>query len=148
MPGRASIFRNQKRLFREQGDDMALYALMVVVFLSVNASETTNYSDLVQQGRAEYGRGHLAASEKLLVAALQTLQPGDQDQRAATLAELGEVYVSEDELSKAESSYSESLAIYRSLSDQCNTALLLRGLGATYSLEGRNDDALRVLAGC
>jgi tetratricopeptide (TPR) repeat protein len=124
---------------------MLLYALMVVVFLGASATESMNYSELVWQGRVEYGRGHFAASENLLVAALQTLQPGDQDRRAATLAELGEVYVSEDKLSKAESSYSESLAIYRSLSDQYNTVVLLRGLGATYSLEGRNDDALRVL---
>jgi tetratricopeptide (TPR) repeat protein len=122
---------------------MALYALMMVVSLSAGA--TANYSELVQQARAEYGSGHFAASEKLFAAALQTLQPGDQEQRAATLAELGEVYVSEDELSQAESAYSASLGIYKSLSDQYNTAVLLRGLGATYSLEGRNDDARRLL---
>jgi tetratricopeptide (TPR) repeat protein len=122
---------------------MNLYRLMVVLFLSM--SENSDYLHLVQQGRAEYGSGHLAASERFFLAALDMLQATDQIQRAATLADLGDVYVSEDEVSKAEQAYSESLTIYKKLSDRSNTAILLRNLGATYSLEGRDDDALRIL---
>jgi tetratricopeptide (TPR) repeat protein len=133
---------------------MNRYGLMVVLFLSTSAGaaqtgvipgENSDYLHLVQQGRAEYNSGHLAASERFFLAALNMLQVGDQAQRAAMLADLGDVYVSEDEVSKAEQAYSDSLATYKKLSDRSNTAILLRNLGATYSLEGRDDDALRIL---
>jgi len=122
---------------------MNLCPLVLVVFLA--AGERSDYSQLMQQARAEYVGGHFVASEKLIVAAIQALQPGEDSLRAAALAELGDVYVSEDELFKAENAYSESLAVYRRLSDKTNTASLLQELGTLYSLQNRYDDALQLL---
>jgi tetratricopeptide (TPR) repeat protein len=121
---------------------MNLYRLMMVLFLSM--SENPDYSSLMEQGRAEYSKGHLAAAERFFLAAFDMLQLADQ-QRAETLEALGDVYVTEDEVSKAEQAFAESLAIYKKLSDKSNTVILMRNLGAIYSLEGRPDDALRIL---
>jgi Tetratricopeptide repeat len=48
-------------------------------------------------------------------------------------------------LSKAEPVYIEALTIYKQRADGKKIALLLRHLGAVYSLQRRDDDALRVL---
>jgi tetratricopeptide (TPR) repeat protein len=100
---------------------------------------------LVQQARAEYQSGHFSASEKHILAAIQMIVPGDESERAARLSDLGDVYVSQDDLPKAEKAYSESLAIYRRRSEKKSVALLMRNLAATYSLERRDDDALWLL---
>ena len=126
---------------------MSLYGFVVVLFLQaeVPGGGNPDYLRSVQQARADYLSGHFAAAEKRLLAAIEMLEPGDQIERAARLAELGDVYVSEDELPKAENAYSESLAIYRRLPDKTNMVFLMRNLAATYSLERRADDALRLL---
>src|SRR6266436_4069536 len=127
---------------------MNLYGFVVVLFL--NTAQTvpdgnSDYLRMVEQARVHYQNGNFAASEKFLVAAVQMLEPGEESERAARLAELGDVYVSEDELVKAEKTYSESLAIYKRLPDKSKIVLLMRNLSATYSLELRGDDALRLL---
>jgi tetratricopeptide (TPR) repeat protein len=94
---------------------------------------------------AEYRSGHFSGAEKLLLAALSTIEKTDPAERAATLIGLGDVYLNEDEMSKAERAYSESAAIYRRLSDKSRTALALRNLGILYSRERRDDEALRAL---
>jgi len=100
---------------------------------------------LLQRARAEYRSGHFPAAETFFLAALRTMEHSDPAERAATLTALGDVYLNEDEMSKAERAYTESVAIYRQLPDQSRTALVLRNLGVLYSREQRDDDALRVL---
>ena len=127
---------------------MNLYGFVVVLFLNTSQiipDGNSGYLQLVQEARANYQSGHFAASERCFVAAIQMLKPGNEIERAARLAELGDVYVSEDELSKAENVYAESLAIYKRTSDKTSIVLLTRNLAATYSLERRDDDALRLL---
>jgi tetratricopeptide (TPR) repeat protein len=104
-----------------------------------------DYATLMKQGRAEYGRGHFAAAEKLYLASLRTLDPAHERERAGTLTELGAVYVNKDELEKAARAYEESLAIYKRFGARNPTVLVMRNLGAAYSLQRRDDDALRIL---
>ena len=103
-------------------------------------------SNFEEQGRAEYRSGQYAAAEASFVSALSSLERGRHDgERARILAELGNVLVNEDKLLKAEQVYGQSFAIYKRLGDQRQISLLLRHLGAVYSLAGRDDDALLVL---
>src|SRR5262249_15406067 len=85
------------------------------------------------------------AAETSFLNALRTLEPNDHRGRAETLTALGNVYANEDELSKAEKVYTEALTIYKRLADERQIALLLRHVAAMYSLERRDDDALRLL---
>src|SRR6266581_3292983 len=130
---------------------MNLYGVAVILFLSssgtaqIDTARSSGYSQLVERGRAEYGGAHLATAEHFLRAALDRLEAGDQIQRADTLADLGNVYLSEEEVSKAEHAFLESLAIYKQLADVNNTVMAMRNLGFSYSLEGRQDDALGIL---
>jgi tetratricopeptide (TPR) repeat protein len=98
-----------------------------------------------EKARVEYSNGRFAQSEALYLSALSTLKSGDESGRAQMLTELGDVYVNTDELTKAERAYSEALAIYQKLSNKRRSALLLRDLGAVYSLEHRSDEALSLL---
>ena len=123
----------------------AVMLCCALVETNAMASENPGYVNLLLRGRAEYHDGRFLAAEPLYLAALRALQPGDQTERAATLAELGDVYVNQDEVSKAERVYAESLAIYERLSSKNSVALLLSFLAGIYSLEGRDDDALRLL---
>ena len=128
-------------------------AVLCLVFIKPNVlaqiqSQGQTNSDFVnslQRGRAEYAAGHLSAAEALFTEALRTLRPGEDVPRATALAELGDVYLVKDELAKAVQHYSESLAIYRRLSNKKGMAVDLRNLGAAYSLQRRHQDALRVL---
>jgi tetratricopeptide (TPR) repeat protein len=122
---------------------MNLYAVTLVVCLL--AGQSPDYSHRIQEARLEYLNGHFAASEKLFSEALQMLEPGDQTQRASTLTELGDVYVSEYRVAEAETIYLEVLALYTALADNRNIVLILRDLGAAYSLDGRDEDAFRLL---
>src|SRR5262249_41825043 len=89
--------------------------------------------------------GAYAAAEKSYVAALRTLERSDYQERAETLAALGNVYTDEEDLSKAEKAYVESLTLYKQLPNKKEMAIVLRHLGALYSLQRRDDDALRIL---
>jgi tetratricopeptide (TPR) repeat protein len=102
-------------------------------------------SALLQQGRAEYLNGHFAAAERLLVDALGQLTQGDNVLRAKALGNLGDVYSDQEEYVKAESAYSQALSLWRQLSDAGNAALMLHNLGMIYSIQNRNDEALRFL---
>jgi len=109
------------------------------------ASDLSAYVNLLKQARAEYFAGHFPAAENSLIAALRVLEPGDRRERATVLGELGDVYANEDELPKAERAYGESLAIYKELADRDQNIRFLQRLGGVYSMERRDDDALRLL---
>jgi tetratricopeptide (TPR) repeat protein len=100
---------------------------------------------LFEKARLEYSNGRFARSEELYLSGLSTLTSGDESERAQMLTELGDVYVNTDELAKAERAYGEALTIYQKLSNKRRSALLLRNLGAVYSLERRSDEALSFL---
>jgi tetratricopeptide (TPR) repeat protein len=120
--------------------------LFCVLFPAIAiAGDNPDYVNLVRQGRDEYRSGRYAAAETTFVNALRTLGRTDYRERAETLAELGDTYTNEDELSKGENAYAQSLRIYSQLSDRKRITELLRRMGAVYLLEARDDDALRVL---
>ena len=126
----------------------ALHVVIVCWLLGgTNAlpAENPDLPALLQRAHAEYRSGHFTVAEKLLLDALSTIEKTDQAERAATLITLGDVYLNEDEMPKAERAYSESAAIYRRLSDKSRTALALRNLGILYSRARRDDEALRAL---
>ena len=121
----------------------------VVVCCSLIASlamaDNSDYLNFLERGRSQYRDGKLAEAEASLIAAIKTLERSDYSARAVALKELGDVYVVEDKLVKAEQVYGESLKLSEKLADRNRVPLLLRHLGAVYSLEGREDEALQVL---
>src|SRR5262249_44496372 len=117
----------------------------VLLAAIVAADSNLDYSNLMEKGRAEYRSGQFAAAAVSLNSALRALARSDYPERAKTLVALGDAYICIDELSKADRVYRESLALYEKLDDKKQTALVLRDLGAVYSLQRRDDDALRVL---
>ncbi len=123
-----------------------LVGILIAICARSASRNAPDSSDLfLQQARLEYRSGRLKTAETRYSAALKAIGRNNDNARAAALAELGDVYVNLDELSKAERSYLDSLAIYKRLHEKDSTILILRNLGATYSLERRNEDALRVL---
>jgi len=69
---------------------------------AVAVMQNPDYPNLVQEARREYLNGQFRNSEKLFLDALRSLDKSNQDERAMLLAELGNVYVGLDLLSKAE----------------------------------------------
>jgi tetratricopeptide (TPR) repeat protein len=127
---------------------MKLSVLIAIVFWgqsNINATPQTDYITLIEQGRVEHRNGHYSASRKLLLDALAQLSRSDELLRASTLADLGDVYASEEEYSKAERAYSDALSIYKLREDQNQAALMLHNIGMLYSLRGHNDEALRIV---
>jgi tetratricopeptide (TPR) repeat protein len=128
-----------------------MFVLSVVLLYCFQAgttaapSENLDYASLIERGRVASRNGHFAASEAAFLAALRILDRADEMQRASTLSELGDVYANTDEISKAERAYLESREIYSRLSYPRGAALILRNLGALYSLQRRYDEALKVL---
>jgi tetratricopeptide (TPR) repeat protein len=123
----------------------ALFVCLIAVQTNAATENNLDYLNLKTQGRSEYQNGAYAAAEKSYIAALKTLERSDYQERAETLAELGNVYTNEDKLSKAEQAYVDSLALYKQLPNKREMATTLRHLGALYSLQRRDDDALRAL---
>jgi tetratricopeptide (TPR) repeat protein len=105
----------------------------------------TQTPTLLQEGRAEYLAGHFAAAEQLLVDALSQLSQNDNILRAKALGNLGDVYSEQEEYPKAESAYSKAFSLWKQLSEPGNAALMLHNLGMIYSIQERNDEALRLL---
>jgi tetratricopeptide (TPR) repeat protein len=109
------------------------------------AAQEENYSNLILRASAEYVSGQISASEASLLAALRLLGPDEDRQRAATLSDLGTLYLTREEFSKTEKAYLECLKIYRRLSDQNSIVRTLTDIGALYSIQRRDADALEVL---
>ena len=121
--------------------------VMICGLLSANAAadRKLDYTQLFEQGRTEYLNGKFAAAAVSLNSALRAIDRSDQAGRASVLAMLGDVYTSEDELSKADQAYRESLALYEKLDNKKQIAHLLRDIAAVYSLQRHDDEALRLL---
>jgi tetratricopeptide (TPR) repeat protein len=137
-----------------KGEKMrTLFFIALCLVLTRHADAEAQSQDsmrLIQEGRREYLEGQYANAEKLFLNALRVLDRNDENQRALVLAELGDTYLSLDSLFESERAYTASLAIYRRLAktndEQAGDgfAIVLRNLGAVYSLERRDADALRV----
>src|SRR5262245_15231223 len=88
--------------------------------------EDVDYTSLIKRARGEYWAGHFVQSESLFVSALRLIPSKDNAERAHVLWDLGDVYVNQDQLPKAEHAYRDSLTIYKKLSDKLQTVQLLR----------------------
>jgi tetratricopeptide (TPR) repeat protein len=126
---------------------MTLYALALLVTLGQAnfGDDQSSYREPLREGRAEYAAGRFDRAEKLLTEALRLLPQRDEAERARILANLGSIYSRLEQFSKAEKAYSDSLSISKRLGDSNNCALMLHNLGMLYSIQGRDDDALRHL---
>jgi tetratricopeptide (TPR) repeat protein len=102
-------------------------------------------STLFREATTEYRNHHFVAAGALFRRALQSVPSGDQRGRALILAELGDVYVNQDDLIKAEESYFQALSLYKGLSNRNETVLILRNIGAILSLKGRQEQAIGFL---
>lgn len=125
---------------------MTVYGLGVFALLfqlNIEGRPPANYQELWKQGQTEYLQGHFNAAQKLLSEALKRTPPGNESVRAAIDADLGSTYAKQEEFAKAEAAYLESLSMSRRLSNE--SALMLENLGMLYSLQGRDQDALRFL---
>jgi tetratricopeptide (TPR) repeat protein len=124
-------------------------ALLCCIIALSNArgiqSQIPNDMNLFREGMTEYSNHHFAAAETLFRHALQVVPSDDKTDRALIFVNLGDVYVNEDNLVKAEEAYSQALALYKGLSNKNQTALVLRNIGSILSLKGRQDEALRFL---
>jgi tetratricopeptide (TPR) repeat protein len=125
---------------------MTFYALaLLVTLVQTDLRDAQPYQRLLREGRAEYAAGRFDSAEELLTKALQLLPQGDETERAKILGDLGSVYSRLEQFPKAEKAYSDSLSISKRLGDSNNCALMLHDLGMLYSIQGRDDDALRHL---
>jgi len=124
-------------------DLMPYIAIVFFIWTQPGKTPPLQVGALLQQGRAEYQSSHFGAAERLFIDALGQLPQGDESIRAEVLGELGTVYADEGEFLKAERAYSQSLSVFTRLSDSANSARMLQNLGVLYSLQSRNDEALR-----
>ena len=125
-----------------------LYVALLVCVLQESPrsiTDSNSFSSLVERARIEYWTGRFGEAESLLTTALRNFPSIDETQRARALSELGDVLVNLDELQKAERVYMESFAIYKRSDHKAALTLLLRNLGALYSLQGRDEEALQIL---
>jgi len=122
----------------------ALAALSVFVWIHSAYSQTDPNGDLRQRAVREYQSGRYAQAETLFRARLEAVKD-DEAERARTIADLGSVFLEEERLQEAEQAFLSALAIYRKRADKAGTTLLLRHLGAAYSLQRRDDEAISVL---
>ena len=120
--------------------------IMLALGIQTDRTAPAQWFVLLQQAQSEYIGGHFAVAEGLFVDALGQIPQSDVRQRAKVLGDLGNVYTEQEAFSKAERTYSQSLSLSEQLSDSSNSALMLQNLGVLYSLEGRNDEALRFVA--
>ncbi len=124
---------------------MFTVVLFTCILQQIPAAPAESFVTLIHKGRAEYWAGRVAQSEKFYLAALKTSEPIGNADRAQLLADLGDVYVNEDRLPDAEDAYLKAFAIYQKLANKSQMGLLLRSLGAVYSLQRRDEEALSVL---
>jgi tetratricopeptide (TPR) repeat protein len=127
---------------------MTFYGLGVFALLfqlNIEGRPPADYQALWKQGQTEYLQGHFDAAQKLFSEALKRTPLGNESVRATIDADLGSTYAKQEEFAKAEAAYLESLSMSRRLSNKAESALMPQNLGMLYSLQGRDQDALRFL---
>jgi tetratricopeptide (TPR) repeat protein len=119
-------------------------AVLAYVLQDNRALEQYSLASLTESARDEYARGRFVEAEALLTRALEVV-PLQETQRARLLCDVADIQVNLDQLTNAEQNYRQALAIYKRLEDDAGIAMMLRNLGALYSLQGRDGDAHEVL---
>ena len=119
-------------------------ALLTYVLQDNRALEQDSLARLTGSARDEYARGRFVEAEALLTRALKVV-PMQETQRARLFSDVADVQVNLDQLTEAEQNYRQALAIYKRLQNDAGVAMMLRNLGALYSLQGRHGDAQEVL---
>jgi tetratricopeptide (TPR) repeat protein len=119
------------------------FALLLCLVSCNTAVTGQTVSNLRQLGQREYQAGHYAESESYFRAALE--EAGlDDERRAGILSDLGTLLLDEERSVEAEEVYMKALALQKH-ADKRVTASLLRHLGAVYSLQRRDEEAISVL---
>src|SRR5215831_12746856 len=115
--------------------------LLCLVWLRISAEGQTP-TDLRELGQSEYRAGHFVQAESYFRTAMGATHLDDAD-RAGILSDLGKVLLDEGRLSEAEDAFAKSLAIEKRLGHA--TAAVLGNLGAVYSVERRDVEAVAIL---
>jgi len=106
------------------------------------ASQTpTNLREL---GQREYRAGHYVEAESYFRTSLESALLADVD-RAGILSDLGAVLLDEERLSEAKEALTKSLAILKRKEEKQATAVVLQHLGAVYSIERHDEEAIALL---
>jgi tetratricopeptide (TPR) repeat protein len=144
---RASVrlTRNVSQCLQSPGGFIRLktYALwfLCLVWLPISAPGQTP-TDLRELGQREHRAGHYAQAESYFRTAIGATLLDDAD-RAGILSDLGTVFLDEGRLSEAEEAFAKSLAIEKRRGQA--TASVLGHLGAVYSVERRDVEAIALL---
>src|SRR5215831_15272524 len=117
--------------------------LLCLVWLPISAAGQTP-TDLRELGQREYQAGHYAQAEWYFRTAMGATHLDDAE-RAGILSDLGTVLLEEGRLSEAEEAFTKSLAIEKRRGQTQATAAVLGHLGAVYSVERRDGEAIALL---
>src|SRR5262249_36315701 len=128
--------------YRERSMALYVVAFLVIVGQSnLGDAQSHGYASALLEGRLENNAGHFGRAVTLFEEALRQLPQGDESQRAKILANLGAAYARQEEFSKAEEVYRETLSISKHLGKKDDYALMLHNIGLIYSRKGNNDEA-------
>jgi tetratricopeptide (TPR) repeat protein len=120
----------------------ALWLLCLVSFRISAAGQTP--TDFRELGQREYLAGHYVQAESYFRTAMGATHLDDADQ-AGILSDLGTLLLDEGRLSEAEEAFTKSLAIEKRRGQKQPTAAVLGHLGAVYSVERRDGEAIALL---
>jgi len=144
-----------KELNKKAPDDVMLYG-----FLTDANVETGNYDDAEKAAqwmldlrpgnlpgttRAAYLRelfGDVDGALELMNMAYQSTPPGEAEDRAWTLSQIGHLQLTSGKISDAETSLQQALAIFRELGERYGETCVLNGLGHALAGLDRQDDAI------
>jgi tetratricopeptide (TPR) repeat protein len=101
-------------------------------------------SDLREMGVREYTRGNYERAESRFRAALAA-SGMDEELSAEIHTDLGMLFVDEERLGEAEHAYTIALGIQKRHGDNQASAFVLRELGAVYSAQHRDEEAIAAL---
>lgn len=119
-------------------------ALLAYVLQDNRVPDQYSLASLAQSARDEYARGRFVEAEALLMRALEAV-PLQGTQRARIFSDVADIQVNLDQFTEAEQNYRQALTMYKRFQDDAGVAMMLRNLGALYSLQGRDGDAREVL---
>jgi tetratricopeptide (TPR) repeat protein len=117
--------------------------LLCLVWLRISAAGQTP-TDLRELGQREYLAGHYVQAESYFRTAMGATHLDDAD-RAGILSDFGTLLLEEGRLSQAEEAFTKSLAIEKRRGQKQATAAVLGHLGAVYSVERRDGEAIALL---
>ena len=117
--------------------------LLCLVWVRISVAGQTP-TDLRELGQREFSAGHYAQAESYFRTAMGATQLDDAD-HAGILSDLGTVLLDEGRLSEAEEAFTKSLAIEKRRGQKQATAAVLGHLGAVYSVERRDGEAIALL---